>query len=79
MSELPKLKVKWFVEPFRETTINIEEAKYSLPFGPPYNLQIFLDGQFIYSYDELLRLATERQNKDKQVLEVVVLTAIGGG
>ncbi len=79
MSELPKLKVKWFLEPFRETTINFEEAKYSLPFGPPYSLQIFLNGQFINSYGELLQLATEEQNKDREVLEVVVLTAVGGG
>jgi hypothetical protein len=79
MSDLPKLKVKWFVEPFRETTINFEEAKYSLPFGPPYNLQIVLDGQLIYSYDELLQLATAAQNKDKQVLEIVVLSPVGGG
>ena len=79
MSELPKLKIKWFLEPFRETTIDFEKAKYSLPFGPPYTLLIVLDGQVINSYDELVQLATEKHHRDKEFLEVVVMTAVGGG
>jgi len=79
MSKLPKLRVKWFVEPFRETTIDFEKAKYSLPFGPPYNLSIIFDGQVINSYDELVELTNKEHNRDKEFLEVVVVIPRGGG
>lgn len=79
MSELPKLKVKWFLESFSEATIDFEKAKYSLPFGPPYTLSVMLDGQRINSYEEFVQLAAQDCYKEREFLEVVVLTPRGGG
>ena len=79
MSELPKLRIKWFLEPFQETTIDFEKAKYSLPFGPPHTLSIIFEGQAINSYDELVQLATEKHHRDKEFLEGIVMVPIGGG
>jgi len=79
VARLPKLKVKWFLESFSEETIDLEQAKYRLPLGPPYALSVMLDGQRINSYEELVQLATQDRYKDNEFLEVVVLTPIGGG
>ncbi len=79
MSELPKLRIKWFLEPYRETTIDFEKAKYSLPFGPPYSLSVIFDGQAINSYDEFVQLATDKHHRDKEFLEVAVIVPVGGG
>jgi len=79
MAESPKLKVKWFLESFKEETIDLEHAKYRLPLGPPHTLSVMLDGQRINSYDELVQIANQEGYKDKEFLEVVVLTPRGGG
>ena len=79
MARSPKLKVKWFLESFSEETIDLEHAKYRLPLGPPYALSVMLDGQRINSYEELVQLAAQDNYKDREFIEVVVLTTIGGG
>ena len=79
MPKLPKLKIKWFVEPFRETTVDFEKAKHILPFGPPHTLSIYLGGQMVSSYDEFVQLATGKHQKNREFLEVIVIAPIGGG
>ncbi len=79
MSGLSKLKVKWLLESSREETIDLEQAKYHLPFGPPYSLLVILDGQRINSYEELIQSVSQDCYKGKEFIEVVVLRPSGGG
>jgi len=76
---LRRLKVKWFLDSSSEETINLEQAKYCLPLGPPYNLLVIFDGQRINSYEELVQLASQDCYEGKEFLEVVVLRPSGGG
>jgi len=79
VSGLRRLKVKWLLESTSEEVIDLEQAKYRLPFGPPYNLSVIFDGQRVSSYEELVQLASQDRYEDKESLEVVVLRPAGGG
>ena len=79
MTELPKLRIKWSGKPFWEKTIDLKKARYNLPFDSPATLSITLEGHSIRSYEELVRLATAKPNRDKQLLEVVVIAPLAGG
>jgi len=76
MSKLPKLKVKLLIGRMSEDVRDFEQAKY-LPFCQ--HVQIFVEGQLINSYEELVQLAAQDSYKAKESLEVVVTSAIGGG
>jgi len=76
MSKLPKLKVKLNVGRLNEEIRDFEQAKY-LPFCD--HLIILAEGQVINSYEELVQLAAQDCYKDKESLEVLVMTAVGGG
>ena len=82
MSQLPRLKVKWWslgcTE--EETTCDLEQSK-DIIFGSnsPVTL-VFAEGEMIDSYEELAQLAAQDQHKDKEMLNVTLLVAeIGGG
>ena len=79
MSELPKLRIKWLTQPFREKDVEFEKARSSLPFDSPYTTSITLEGQVIKSYDELVQLASDERYRGKPFLEVVVIAPVGGG
>ena len=76
MSKLPKLKVILAVGRQIEEIRDFEQGKY-LPFA--HHIFIFAEGQKIDSYEELLQLASQKQYKDKEYLEVWVTTGIAGG
>ena len=77
MSKLPKLKVKsspWFAD---EEVRDIEETKH-LIFSFVGAL-LWIDGQVVKSYEELIQLAAQECYQDKEFLETVVLLPLGGG
>ena len=76
-SQLPKLKVKRIPEyPGREV-LRLEQAK-DLPF---LDVLVFVEGNKINSYDELVQLAAQDNYKDRDFIEVVVLPSgiVDGG
>jgi hypothetical protein len=77
MSKLPKLKLKstlgYQLGEFRD----FEQAKHSLfDWAKTF---VVVEGQVIYSYEELVQVAAQDCYKDKEYLEVVLVRAIGGG
>jgi hypothetical protein len=81
MSNLPKLKVKWWSlgSQDEETTCDFEEAK-DVIFGNSNWVLAFAEGEMISSYEELVKLAAQDRYKDKEVLNVtLIIPAIGGG
>ena len=82
MSKLPRLKVKWWSAGYEEdeTTCNFEQAR-DIIFGQGLDVLVFVGGQMIASYEELVQLAAQNQStEDKEVIEVLLVpTAIPGG
>jgi hypothetical protein len=81
MSNLPKLKVKWWAlgSESEETTCDFEQAR-DFVFGSKSSGIIFAEGRLIRSYEELVQLAVHDQHKDKEMLNVtVVVAALEGG
>ncbi len=76
MSKLPKLRVKDLVEHSSEEIRDLEQAK-CLPFC--HHVLIFVEGQVVDSYEELVHLAALDCYKGKESLEVLVTPAMGGG
>ncbi len=76
MPQLPKLRVKTFPGSSEETR-DFEQAK-DLPF---LDVLIFVEGQRINSYEELVQLAAQDSYQNKESLEVMVLSAglVDGG
>ncbi len=80
MSDLPKLKVKWWTLEAQEEEItsNFEEAK-DIVFGNSRWLMAFVDGETVKTYDELLQLVEDKY-KGKDILNITLLVpGIGGG
>ena len=77
MPKLPKLRVKTFPGGSSEEVYDFEKAK-DLPF---LDVFIFAEGQRINSYEELLKLATQDNYRNRDSLEVMVLSAglVDGG
>ena len=75
MSKLPKLKVKVFPGYSTEEVHDFEHAK-DLPFP---DAPIFVEGQRISSYEELVQLAAQDSYKDKEFLEVVITPLLPAG
>jgi len=81
MSELPKLKVKWWSlgSPDEEAICTLEQAKEVI-FGNRPAVLIFVEGEMINSYEELVRLASQERYKGNEVLNVALVVAdISGG
>lgn len=81
MPNLPKLKVRYDTEDECDSrTVEIEQAKdfyYGSVAGQPL---VKLEGQPVYSYKELVQMATRDNYKDKEFLKVELRQiAIGGG
>jgi len=74
MSKLPKLKLKMPDE--HEVIRNFEDAENLLV---DLELLAVVEGQLIYSYEELVQLATEDAYKDKEFLEIMLVPYLMGG
>lgn len=71
-----RLKVRTLAGCPNEETRDFEQGRY-LPFCD--HLLILVEGQAISSYQELVQLAAEDCYREKEFLEVVITSAIGGG
>ena len=71
MSNLPKLRVKVFPEESNEPIQNIEQAK-EFPFLLADSM-ILVEGQTVTSYEELLKVAQQDTNRNKEFLNVMIL------
>jgi hypothetical protein len=75
ISKLPKLMIKIFGHP-GEDVCELEQAGYLFNFD---DRMIMVEGQRVYSYDDLVRLAAQDKYKNTEFLEIVVLPTIVGG
>ncbi len=77
MSRFPKLKVTHWVDtqPSQEM-IDFEQAPYFL-FN--YDAIVVVEGEVIYSYEDLVQLASQDRFKDRDFLEVQLETVLAGG
>ena len=70
MSKLPKLKLKRTWNPVEETH-DLEQSRHLL-FNRGADMLVIVEGQMVFSYDELLQLAAQDNYKDKESLEVIM-------
>ena len=78
MHRLPKLKVKRPVGYPSEEIREFEQGKYFL-FSYGDGTFVVVEGRVINSYEELIQLATQDCYKDKEFLEVIIVTEMSGG
>ena len=76
MSRLPKLKVIQPAWDVAEEIRDFEQGKY-LPFCG--HIFVVVEEQVIWSYEELVELASRDCYKDKKFLKVEVWPILGGG
>ena len=79
MSKLPKLKVEIpFVQTQKNKLLDLEQAKNFLYSSKDSQASVFVEGQAIYSYEELVRLANQDCHKDKEFLTVKLAAFVLG-
>ena len=76
MSKLPKLKVYWGSWGKKAEIYDFEEVRHLDIFSG--NI-VVVEGQVINSYDELAQLAAQERYRDRELLEVLTVVAVGGG
>lgn len=76
MSHLPRLKIKVFGYS-GEDICELEQARYRFNYST--DVAYIVEGQSITSHEELVKLATQKNNKDKEFLEVLVISDLVGG
>ena len=77
MSELPKLKIKIPFGYPNEDFCDLEQARYRLNFLG--GAVILVEGRAVQSYDELVEMANQDKYKDREFLEVVLLSDLASG
>ena len=80
-ADFPKLKVKWWTlgTQDKEITCDFEQAKDTV-FGKKSAGIAFCEGMLIRSYEDLVEVASQKQHKDKKVLNItLVVAALEGG
>jgi hypothetical protein len=76
MSQLPKLKIKLPGGYPREEICELAEAENRLDFVDGV---ILVEGQSVHSRNELIQMVTQDKYKNKEYIEVVILSIIDGG
>ncbi|MEJ2111159.1 MAG: hypothetical protein P8Z37_14855 [Acidobacteriota bacterium] len=72
---MPKLLIKFFGDP-GEDICEPEEAKYLLDFADRI---VLVDGREVRSYEELLKIVSQKKYRDQELVEVVQIPALAGG
>ena len=81
MPALPKLRVKSLLGSEDTTDIySLEQAKNCFEYGSA-EIIILVEGEGVNTHEELIQLAAKNSYKDREFLEVVVLSAglVDGG
>ena len=79
MPELPRLRVSWNSQnPNEEVICRFEEAE-EVVFGQGLDVLIFVEGQMVGSYEELTKLAAGDRFKNKEMLNVRLVSVVAGG
>lgn len=58
--------------------LDLNQAEPLIPFGHKA-LAVIIEGQYINSYEELVKIATSEEHKDKEFLDVAIIMPIIGG
>lgn len=78
MSVLPKLKVIRFPVGYpREEIMDLEQARYRFSYNDL--AAILVEGKPVQSHEELVQLASQDYFKDRELLEVVVISEFVSG
>ena len=78
MSELPKLKIQSLFENADKSEVfNIEQAKSRFDYSA--GTIVMVEGQVVSSHEGLVQLASMKQYRDKEFLEIRIVPLIGGG
>ncbi len=77
MSKLPKLKIKIPVGYPNEDICDLEQARYRFNFNS--GAVILVEGQTVKSYEELVQIASKDVYKDREFLQVDLLTELASG
>ena len=78
MLRLHKLRIRTLSGYERVELCDLERAEYLIPFDDDETICI-LEGQVISSYEELITFAGQDQYKEKDILEITLLSVIAGG
>ena len=77
MSRLPKLKIQ---SPFgnnNEEICDLEQAKSRINYDA--GTIVTVEGQVVSSHEGLVQMASRKQYRDREFLEVMIVPLIGGG
>ena len=77
ISKLPKLRIESPIIGQPEEICDIGQAKDKLRFDS--GILVVTDGQWVGSYDELVRLITQDSYRNKEVLDIKIVPIVGGG
>jgi len=77
MAGYPKLKVTHWID--GQADRDVFEFEQARNFFSSYDILVFVEGTIVKSYEELMELAGNAENRDKEFLEVRMETIIGGG
>jgi hypothetical protein len=78
LSLLPKLKIRLPSQNEAQDICTLEQAKYRFNWGHEPFL-IVVEGQFVNSFDDLMKLAKQDRFKEKEFLEVEIQPLLAGG
>ncbi len=77
LPKLPKLRVESPILGYPKETYDFGQVKHCLRFD--CGILVILDGKWVSSYDELIRLATQDNYRNKEFLDIKVMPLVGGG
>jgi hypothetical protein len=79
MSGLPKLNVAWHPSDPEDGTVYPFEEANEILFKQGLDILIFVEGQMVSSYEELIDLSSQDHLKDKKILKVLLVSVVAGG
>lgn len=78
MSKAPKLKIKNLFGDPSEDICELEQAKHRF-FSHPQDILFLVEGQVVSTYEELVKLASREDYRDRDFLKVELLPSLIGG
>ena len=75
---MPKLKIKSLFGNIDDDICELEQAKQRF-FSHPQDILFLVEGQVVSTYEELVKLASREDYKDREFLQVELLPSLIGG